>query len=118
MCSFTVTPKPATYGEDLLENVAAISAEVWGDQSSYFYVRHGEALSGFPGVWKYTIEAARIFTDAEVRFGQKYGIKPEASYEYLDAILDFAGKIAKADELPTTEQLKQWADTALLTARN
>lgn len=106
------------YTSDLLENVAAISAELWGNQSAYFYVRHGEALGGFPGVWKYSIDAARVFTDAEVRFRETQGCKPVASYEYLDAVLDFAGKLAEADELPAISDLRAWADAALLAAKN
>jgi hypothetical protein len=104
---------------DLLENVAAISAELWGgDTKRNFYVRFGAELSGFPGVWAYSVQAARAFTKAEERFAKEIGRKPEHSYEYLDAILHFAEWLATAETLPTTAELEAKAWGALLAARN
>lgn len=77
---------------DLHENIAAISAELWGGDSE-FYPRHGANLGGFPGVWRFAIDAAKIFTEQERRFAATFGRKPRkpsASFEYLDAILEFA----------------------------
>lgn len=98
-----------TYQADLHENIAAISGELWGGKSK-FYDRHGADLSGFPGVWRFSIDAARIFTNAEKKFGKKYGNKPNASFEYLDAILPYAEWLRDSKELPTqTEQeAKAW----------
>jgi hypothetical protein len=112
--------------DNLLENVAAISAEIWGDSYPHgdedagnFYERHGEKLSGFPGVWKFCIDAARIFTDAETRFAKKIGTKPKASYEYLDAVLAYSGWLARdVEELPTISEMKKAAWNAIMEAKN
>ena len=80
---------PAKSDVDLHENIAAISAELWGGDTK-FYERHGEALSGFPGVWMFAVDAAKIFTEQENRFAATYGTKPNASFEYLEAILPYA----------------------------
>lgn len=103
------TQHPDQATADLHENIAAISAELWSG-SSKFYERHGADLSGFPGVWRFSIEAAKVFTAAENRFGKECGTKPEASFEYLDAILEYAEWLKGSEELPTEseQQSKAW----------
>ena len=104
---------------DLLENVAAISAELWSGQARcHFYERFGDELSGFPGVWLYSIDAARAFTKAEERFGREIGTKPKASYEYLDAILPFAEWLSTRQKLPTQAELEAKAWETVLAAKN
>jgi hypothetical protein len=41
--------KTQQWQDDMYENIAAISAELW-TKNSKFYERHGAALGGFPGV--------------------------------------------------------------------
>lgn len=101
--------------EGLLENVAAISGEIWSNKSR-FYQRFGEDLSGFPGVWKYTITAAEAFSKAEERFEKEIGTKPEYSYEYIAAILSFAEWLSIVGELPTISELEKEAWACILLA--
>lgn len=103
-----------SYQADLHENIAAISGELWG--ISTFYERHGKNLSGFPGVWRYAIGAAQVFTTAEQKFEETYGSKPEASFEYLDAILPYAEWLRDSTELPTQSEQAAKAEQLILAA--
>lgn len=111
--------KPATKKQiaiiELHENIAAISAELWSGKAT-FYERHGHDLNGFPGVWRYSVDAAIAFTWAEKNFIKTYGTKPEASYEYLDAILRFAEWLSNVGELPTDPELRAKAAECILDA--
>ena len=90
--------------EKMYENIAAISAELFSSRPVSFYDKHGDDLSGFPGVWNFAVYAAKIFTAAEINF-EKTG----ATFEYLDAILNFATWLAESSELPTESEIKQKA---------
>jgi hypothetical protein len=106
--------KTQQWQDDMYENIAAISAELW-TKNSKFYERHGAALGGFPGVWRFAIDAARIFTDAE---HELKGKASGESYEYLEAIEDYASSLRVAKELPTQSELKALAQEAINNARN
>lgn len=101
--------------DDLHENIAAISEGLWGGKSK-FYDRHGESLSGFPGVWRFAIDAAKVFTKAEARFAREFGSKPTASYEYIEAITDFSNWLCKVKELPTETEMKAKAWECIMQA--
>lgn len=102
--------------DGLLENVAAISGELWSTRK--FYERFCDDLSGFPGVWRYSITAAEAFSKAEERFGKEIGKKPKESYEYLDAILPFAEWLRDVTTLPTTSRLQAKAWDCVLAAKH
>lgn len=97
-----------TTAADLHENIAAISESLWGGKSK-FYDRHGEALSGFPGVWRFAIDAAKVFTKAEERFSKEIGQKPGTGYEYIDAVTGFGDWLRGSKELPTETDMKHAA---------
>ena len=99
--------------DDLHENIAAISEGLWGGKSK-FYERHGEALSGFPGVWRFAIDAAKVFTQAEESFAKGIGRKPDAGFEYIDAITDFSDWLSKIKELPTQTEIRSKAWLCIL----
>jgi hypothetical protein len=85
-----------TTRERLLENVAAISANVH-QSSAYqaFYDAHGAALNGFPGIWQYCVEAGEAFTRAEGRIFW--------DGEYIEAIDAFTAALLATGPMTATE---------------
>lgn len=105
--------KTQQWQSDMYENIAAISAELWTSNSK-FYDRHGEQLSGFPGVWRFAIDAARVFTDAEHALkGKKNG----ESFEYIEAIENYAIALKVSKYLPTQSDMEALAQAAINKAR-
>jgi len=101
------------WNDRMQENIAAISAELFirrprtrNGIEECFYDRHKDAVSGFPGVWRFAINAARIFTTAE----------PKTPYEWLDAILPFAEWLADIAELPTETEMRTKAEELIAAA--
>lgn len=78
----------------LLENTAAISAVIHGNEEKYsdFYSRFSNELSGFSGIWVYCAEMGEAFTIAEDEV--------DPAHNYIEAITSFAESILSVDELP------------------
>jgi len=67
----------------LHENISALSAEFHTNQGfSVFYDNHGPTLDGFPGIWKYMVEAAEAFTIVDTEFADQE--------HWIDSITEFA----------------------------
>jgi hypothetical protein len=81
----------------LLENIAAISAEMHGNTARYakFYDRMARQHKDFSDIWQYCIEAARLFTKIDAEFKLQC---PRTDYEWTDAITDFAGALLETGE--------------------
>jgi hypothetical protein len=71
----------------LLENVAAITSGIRGDEQwRKFYAAVSDAVGGFPGIWQLCIQAAREFTEEEAS-GEVDG------FDWIHAVELFAGEI-------------------------
>jgi hypothetical protein len=97
--------------ERLLENVAAISADMHigsDGRADRFYQRFGQELGGFPGIWSFCVEMGKAFTAAEDTH--------EAGDDWIDAILGFCKVVIEIDTLPTNKELVALAVKAITEA--
>jgi hypothetical protein len=94
----------------LLENIAAISAEIHRNTARHakFCDRMARQHKDFSDIWKYCIEAARLFTKVEAEFKLQC---PRTDYEWIDSITDFAGAILEIGEAigQPSEELANWS---------
>lgn len=88
----------------LLENTAAISAELHADEKQYqrFYHKHADDLGGFPGIWNFCVDAAKIFSSCESK----------KEFEWIDAIVTYTNSILDAESL-LHKDLKLMAQKAI-----
>jgi hypothetical protein len=108
--SVVSNPSPIQAHELHKENIAAISA-VFHQHTEYdsFYLRVGAQLGGFPGLWRYCVQAADAFLFAEeCHFAE--------DYEYVKAVDNFVDLIISVEVLPTRDELRHLAETAIVSA--
>lgn len=92
-----LSEEPATSPANafLLENVAILSADLHTHKNyGAFYERLGPDVGGFPGVYRFVIEMAKVMTDWEERHGgaeafegPSFGSWAEASEKFVDAAI-------------------------------
>jgi len=90
------------HAESLHENIAAISAEMHSNTALYetFYTRHGSELNGFPGIWKYCVTMAEIFTRTEEEL-----FASNANYLWIDNVTAYCTRVLQACYVPSEDEL-------------
>jgi hypothetical protein len=93
------------------ENIAAITATFHQDKRwRSFYETNRDALSGFPGIWVYCVEAGRAFTVAEKKIGVEW------DGEWIDAIEAFSDALFVAAKPLNQKELEEQAVTSIKAA--
>ena len=108
----------------LLENTAAIGAELHGSTKRYdkFYDLFGEALDGFPGIWKFCVTMAKVFTAVEAETKSCPKVDPTTDWiaaieAYVDTVMADAIKQPGVN-VQSPEFLKPRARAAIEGARD
>jgi hypothetical protein len=97
---------------ELQDNIAAISAQFHMNNVAYskFYQKHGEAMGGFPAIWRFCVEAADAFTQVEFSVRSN----TECRREWIDAVDLYVAGLLAQEKLPGTAELMEMAEDALL----